>query len=1010
MRVARRTVLAVAWVFALLGFVCLPAAAQSPSPSPPSAPPDSLAKTRVAGRPLIDVLREFQNQGIRLIFSSDLVSPNLRVSSEPRSRTPRAMIAEMLAPHGLTLRDGPRSTLLIVRASTPRAPARATPSASTGPDPSRLQESQIQADSPIALLRIDERVEVPATSPAEPNSVTEVSTRIHWRLTDALPTTRTLAAAINLAPGLHDTGPNTNTTIAGAMSSENVIMLNGVQITDNVRGTPFNLFIEDAIEQTTVSTAGISAEYGRFSGGVVNAVTKSGGNEFDGSMRVTFNNDNWRSTSPFGEAKVDNLQPTYEYTFGGPILRNRTWFFTAGRAQKNVSAQTSAAPASVPYELTDEERRLEAKVTHALAPGHSVRVGYIGIHETQKNYGFGSFLDLRSLTTRRLPQSMVSANYHGVVSSSLVLEGQYSSRRFTFQQAGGLDRDRIQGTTVLDQQRGGLRFWSPTFCGVCGDERRDNSDLLLKGTWFHSTRAGSHNVVFGYDTFSNKRFANNHQSASDYRVYATTSLVQDGAVYPVLSDDETTYIQFNPIIQETQGTDYAMDSLFANDTWRMSPRLGFNIGLRWDHNRGRNGAGMLVVKDSALSPRLGVVWDARGDGTLSVTASYAHYVTAIANGVADGSSPGGQPATFTWFYGGPDINTDPNAPLVPTDAALRTLFGWFDSVGGTTLRPFRTADLPGTGTRVSSSLRSPHADEFSTGVSLALRERGSARLDYVYRTYGDFYALRNDLNNGTVTDQFGQVFDLTTIENTNLLSRKYQALQLTGTYRLGRVMLGGNYTLSRLYGSMIGESVLSGPFASTILSAMEYFDPAWSYPKGDLGPDERHRVRAWATLPVPMRETVGTLNLSAFEAVDSGTPYGAVGNIDTRPYVVNPGYVTPPAQESYYFTARDAFRTQTMVHTDLAVNYTHRLMGRSQLFLNAHLLNAFNQFARWNIGSIDASIKTRLNAPDLAPFDPFRTVPVQNVNWRYGQSFGTALDRNAYTVPRTFRFAVGVRF
>src|SRR5262249_12730403 len=204
---------------------------------------------------------------------------------------------------------------------------------------------------------------------------------------------------------------------------------------------------------------------------------------------------------------------------------------------------------SVPYELDDAEKRIEAKVTHAVAPGHSVRVGYIGIRESQHNYAYGTVLDLRSLIDRKLPQNLLSANYHGVLSSSLFLEGQYSSRHFTFQQAGGLDRDRIQGTMLLDQQRGNLRYWAPSFCGVCGDERRDNNDLGLKGSSFRSTRAGSHNVVFGYDTFNNLRFVNNHQSASDYRVYGTSSIVRDGTVYLVFRADETTYIQYNPILQ-----------------------------------------------------------------------------------------------------------------------------------------------------------------------------------------------------------------------------------------------------------------------------------------------------------------------------------------------------------------------------------------------------------------------------------------------------------------------------
>ena len=75
--------------------------------------------------------------------------------------------------------------------------------------------------------------------------------------------------------------------IAGAFAFDNVFLVNGVDINDNIFGNANNLYIEDAVEETQVLTSGISAEYGRFSGGVVNIVTKRGGNEFSGSYRRT---------------------------------------------------------------------------------------------------------------------------------------------------------------------------------------------------------------------------------------------------------------------------------------------------------------------------------------------------------------------------------------------------------------------------------------------------------------------------------------------------------------------------------------------------------------------------------------------------------------------------------------------------------------------------------------------------------------------------------------------------
>ena len=100
-------------------------------------------------------------------------------------------------------------------------------------------------------------------------------------------------------------------------------MINGVSVSDNLRGQPYDLYIEDAVQETVVATAGISAQYGRFSGGVVNVITKSGGNLFSGSFRDSLLNDQWRSFTPFEQrtiaadpthtdTRVDKTVPTYE--------------------------------------------------------------------------------------------------------------------------------------------------------------------------------------------------------------------------------------------------------------------------------------------------------------------------------------------------------------------------------------------------------------------------------------------------------------------------------------------------------------------------------------------------------------------------------------------------------------------------------------------------------------------------------------------------------------------------
>ena len=187
--------------------------------------------------------------------------------------------------------------------------------------------------------------------------------------------------------------------------------------------------------------------------------------------------------------------------------------------------------------------------------------------------------------------------------------------------------------------------------------------------------------------------------------------------------------------------------------------------------------------------------------------------------------------------------------------------------------------------------------------------------------------------------------------------------------------------------------------------------------------DQRHRARAWATYSVPMESSAGSLTFGAVQQVSSGVPYGALGIINPTSYLTNPGYVTPPAQVEYYFTARDAFRTETSYRTDISVNYSHRLSVRGgvspELFFHGEVLNIFNQFQLCGCGDAvfnngGASNMTTIGQSVVlvpsAPFNPYTVEPVEGVNWSKHSNFGTALNAGAYTMPRVFRFSFGVRF
>jgi Carboxypeptidase regulatory-like domain/TonB dependent receptor-like, beta-barrel/TonB-dependent Receptor Plug Domain len=875
----------------------------------------------------------------------------------------------------------------------------------------------------------------------------QVATNVRQELMATLPSSRTLQAAVLLAPNVTATGPGGTTggdgslTIAGAMSFESLFLLNGVAITENLRGQPFNLFIEDAIQETTVATAGISAEYGRFNGGVVNAITKSGGNDFSGSLRFSFNNDNWRSTTPFNETKLDKTVPTYEYTAGGPVLRDRVWFFTAGRLRVDEQARQTFVT-NITYPRTDDEKRYEGKVTYSLSSSHSVRGSYTKIQQLIKNVNFQNVMDTRSLYNQGQPQDLLSLNYNGLLGSRLSLEGQYSRRQLTFTGAGSPFKDLTNGTLLIDRARGGggtaFRYWSPTFCGVCDDEKRDNTELLAKGSYLWSTsRYGAHSLVFGYDTYNDHRFANNHQSGSDFRILGTTAVVRGETLYPVFLGNNSTIIQWNPITLSSQGTDLRTHSVFANDAWRFSSALSFNLGLRWDRNQGEDAAGNPVSNSSNFSPRLGVVWDPGRDGRWAVSGSFGRYVSALNSSIAE-NSPAGNSAEYTWFYQGPDVNPDPNAAtLLTPDVGIQRLFDWFNANGGTN-RPFLTADVPGVNTLLRDSLKSPNAVEYAAGVSRTIAQRGTVRVDWVFRDFKDFYIQRTDLTTGRVTNSLGTVFDVNLVENSDELTRRYQGGTVQATYRVGSAVdVGGTYTLSRTWGNFDGENPGSGPLTGRLFSYPEYRAAIWNQPDGNLGSDQRHRARVWGTYHVPITSGAGTVDLSLLYSTASGIPYSSggatasapgtgIGQIDPRPYVANPGYASPLGTTStveYFFFPRDRYRTETQHRTDLSVNYQRDIVAGAQVFVHAEVLNLFDQFQLCGCGgtvfnngggsdirTINTSVLTASTSTALQPFNPFTQTPVQGVNWNLGPTFGQPVSRFAYTSPRTFRFNVGVRF
>ena len=861
----------------------------------------------------------------------------------------------------------------------------------------------------LRVAALTEQVEVTAEA-SEIAKTPTLATTVKASSVELIPLGRTLEAATLLAPSANNNGPEGQITVSGGLSYDSLNLVNGVNINDTQRQQARVLYVEDAIQETKVSAASISAEYGRFQGGVINMVTKSGGNTFSGSFRTTFTNDGWKSLTPYpGDANVDKIVPAYEATFGGPIVKDKIWFFSAARLQKNSTNQTTPFT-SFNYTKTTDDRRAEGKLTYAINRNNTFKVSYLWKKEKITNDNYETILDEASLFNDQIPESLLAANYQSVLRSNLFVEAQYSSRKKDTQDYGSQSTDLIKGTPIWDRSRGNARFNTSTYCAVCPDyvNLLNNWDAYAKVNYFLSTQSrGTHSLVAGFDLFNDMRKNNQNTTASGYRIRASGAVIQGQSVTPIFRTGRTTFIDWRPVFQPTKGNELRTYSAFLNDVWRVNKRLTMNLGVRFDKNSTRNQGDELVGDASTWSPRVSANWDVRGDGKWTANASFAHYVAMFMTQVADAASPAGREAGFSYFYAGPSINDGPG-PYLNTSDALRRLFDWFFANGGSKLPFASPPTVPGVSTAVDPGIRSESTDEFAFGLTREFG-KGSLRADFFYRRFGNIYGNFTDMSTGIVTDPgTAQRFNLTVVNNTDRVHRSYKGMSLQGAFRpRPGLQVSGNYMLSFTKGNVEADNFNSIVGLSDTDTYPEYRQENWNYPEGYLNSDQRHKVRVWATYSLPVSKSLGNATLGLMQRFDSGRNYDYNMTVDTRPYVTNPGYLTPPSSVNYYVSGRGEFRFDGTFRTDLSLSWNRRIARDSEIFLRFVANNVLNS---QRLDGYNTTILGPTNDSTLAAFNPFTTKPIEGVNWKKGPVFGQPTGPESYQSPRDFNVSIGFRF
>ncbi len=832
----------------------------------------------------------------------------------------------------------------------------------------------------------------------------------------ALPVLRTIDEIAALAPSVTQNTPNTGQLqINGGFSFDNVFLLDGADIDDHYFSNPTSaLVIEDAVQETQVLTSNISAEYGRFTGGLVNAITKSGGNQYHGSFRTDFSNDRWKARTPFendaanGVPEAPNkINETYSGTLGGKVVEDKLWFFAAGRYFDN-SNQTVLPVTGDTFQESDKEPRLEAKITANINESHSLQGAYTYSKEERNDVAFDFTIDKFAQEVPSFPTNLWVGTYHGVLTPNLFASLQYSQKKFEFQGAGGTSTNILDSPFISTFPT--LAEYNAPYFDATDPEHRDNRQWNGSLNYFLTTsKLGTHDLKLGGELFRTTEIGGNSQSATNYVFYyypyvtdASGKIVKDanGRIQPVFDSSQVQLLlNWLPI----RGAQAHLDtnSVYFNDAWKINANLSANLGLRYEHVSGTGPTGAPLSSNHSWVPRLGVSYDLKGDGRFVFSGSYGEYAGgANPNNFQRGTNVG-NPNLLEYLYVGPGGQGRDFAPGFDLNNYVL--------VGGNF--PTQTVLYP-------NNLSSPRTREWTLSVGGQVNASAYAAVTYVNRKTRDFIDSVTTFNLGqtdVVVDgnDFGN-FDNSTFLNSNLPSREYQALALQTRYAVTRDLIFDlNYTyMLRFNGNYEGEGTNQPASTPGIGSFPEIFVADRDFPDGRLNGFQRHKLRALTSYSLPTK--FGNLGLGLVYRYDSGTPFSYVFNgygISDIQASHDPGYAHAPTSQTLFFGQRGAGTYPGQSRFDFALNYDIPIFHSVAPWIKATVFNVFNThyLVAYDTSVIPCAADGSGNLPTGCAAGPVDAngLPTTFVK---SNTFGTARSATDYQTARQFLLSAGIRF
>jgi len=645
----------------------------------------------------------------------------------------------------------------------------------------------------------------------------------------------------------------------------------------------------EAVQEFQVLTNTFSAEFGRTSGGIINAVTKSGTNSFRGSVFGFFQDNSWNAKSRFAELNnLEDAETSYKQfggTIGGPIKKDFAHFFFSyerTNIDQGVIIDIPARPtlSTSTATLTRADNFL---VRGDVQPSqkHQVSVRYLRENSPQLN-------QIIPVGTR--PVTLAAAREEADVDQTVVGSWTYNMKanllndlRLSFTQEdvafaspgfnGGTPQDQLPPTlqfnTFVDQQSN------------VAQTRVNNSYRFFDTvTWIK----GSHSLKFGLDY--------NYVTADSVTADNLNGTFSFPFDLPFNAADPRSYPERLSIRVGGPQRTFQINhntSVFTQDDWKVNRKLTLNLGIRYDDE---------TISDDNFnfSPRLGFAWDIFGDAKTVIRGGLGtFYQNTPFELITAFNTAGPFSTSFVRNFPLNSADPGPRAGNFPTDPML---------VNGPTVNRALLATIVGTNTLlanpapvVDNTLRKmAYTRSFSIGVQREIVANLGVTADYIHsdgvnqfltvnlnpgrrvnttstgaitRQYATLGAVIQNSPYPVVTDAFSNLA-YQTLAVTNVTTRlnfgetKYDALQLTLDKRFSHgFQFRTSYTLAKGTGNVSGNGVPTANFQTQTSLGLDEGE-------GPTAFDRRHNFVFSGLYRVP--KTRGLMISTIIRAL-SGTPF-----------------------------------------------------------------------------------------------------------------------------------------